>query len=246
MRRFVVYAAILAAWSLPTAAQYAPKAEVFGGFSYLNYEALSVNLANGSVTENCSSSSSSMFCTEGPTPTVNFTPRMSLYGLNGSVTADLTPWFGFTTDVSGNYGNGSDSITATLTTTNTPCTSGCTTTETIQDTVSDPRVYTFLFGPQFTFPAGKTKVYGRFLAGGMNKKITLNEAVTLDGTPALVSPLASTANSANYFAMAIGGGVDYPIRKKMSWRVGADYLTSTGTAQNHVRVLTGVVWTLGK
>jgi len=46
--------------------------------------------------------------------------------------------------------------------------------------------------------------------------------------------------------MAFGGGVDYPVRKKLAWRIGADYLTSTGTAQNHVRVVTGVVWTLGK
>jgi hypothetical protein len=48
------------------------------------------------------------------------------------------------------------------------------------------------------------------------------------------------------FAMAFGGGVDYPVRKRMSWRIGADYLTSTGTAQNHVRVSTGLVWELGK
>jgi hypothetical protein len=46
--------------------------------------------------------------------------------------------------------------------------------------------------------------------------------------------------------MACGGGVDYPVRKKMSWRVGADYLTSTGAAQNHVRVVSGLVWRLGK
>jgi hypothetical protein len=46
--------------------------------------------------------------------------------------------------------------------------------------------------------------------------------------------------------MAFGGGADYPIGKKLAWRVGADYLTSTGTGQNHVRVVTGVVWTLGK
>jgi len=46
--------------------------------------------------------------------------------------------------------------------------------------------------------------------------------------------------------MGFGGGADYPLRKKLSWRTGADYLTSTGTNENHVRVVTGLVWQLGK
>jgi hypothetical protein len=150
MRPFVGLAALVAL-CVPSFAQYAPKVEVFGGFSYLNYEAASVNLPNGSVTENCTVTSSSFNCQLNPTstPTVNFTPRMNLYGWNGSVTADLTPWFGFTTDFSGNYGNESDSITATLTTTLSPCTVACTTTDTYQYQVSQPRIHTFLFGPQF-------------------------------------------------------------------------------------------------
>ncbi len=247
--RLLVCALILACWSVPCLAQYAPKAEVFGGFSYLNYEVLSANLANGSVTENCTSSGTSFgLCqlTQTPTPTVNFNPRMGLYGWNGSVTAVLTPWFGFTTDVSGNYGNATDSITATLTTTQTPCTVDCTTTDTVQLVVSAPTVYTFLFGPQFTFPVRKVKVYGRFLAGGEHKSLTESQTDTLNGATVLLSELATPVTSGNYFAMAFGGGVDYPIRKNLSWRVGADYLTSTGTAQNHVRVVTGLVWRLGK
>jgi hypothetical protein len=170
---------------------------------------------------------------------------MGLYGWNGSVTAVLTPWFGFTTDFSGNYSNASRSITTSLTTTSpSPCTLECTTTETIQLAVSDPTIYAFLFGPQFTFPAGKVKVYGRFLAGGEHKSVTELQTDITNGTLLSLSELATPVISGNYFAMAFGGGVDYPVRKKVSWRVGADYLTSTGTAQNHVRVVTGLVWRL--
>jgi len=97
---------------------------------------------------------------------------------------------------------------------------------------------------QFTFPAGKVKVYGRFLAGGEHKSVTELQTDITNGTLLSLSELATPVISGNYFAMAFGGGVDYPVRKKVSWRVGADYLTSTGTAQNHVRVVTGLVWRL--
>ena len=170
---------------------------------------------------------------------------MNLYGWNGSVTAGLTSWFGFTTDFSGNYSNAARSISATLTTTFTPCEAECTETETEQLTVSEPRIHTFLFGPQFTFPAGKVKTYTHFLVGGMNRNVAENE--TLSSSSELISGLGGLiASSTNLFAMGFGGGVDYPVRRQMSWRVGADYLTSTGTAQNHVRVVTGLVWILGK
>ena len=224
-----------------------PTAEIFGGFSYLNYEVLSTNLPNGSVTETESCTGTNpILCqvTRTPTPTVNFTPRMGLYGWNGSVTADLTPWFGITTDFSGNYSNAADSITTTLTTTVSPCPANCTTTETSQLSVSNPTVYTFLFGPQFAYPAGKAKLYSRFLAGGEHKSVTESQTNTVNGT--VLGEPASAATSGNYFAMAFGGGVDFPVRRNLSWRIGADYLTSTGTAQNHVRLSTGVVWRLGK
>jgi len=244
MRPFV-FAVVLAVLSIPSFAQYTPKAEVFGGFSYLNYEAVSINLPNGSVTETCTSGPGFNLCQFPPAPTVNFTPRLGLYGWNGSVTADLTPWFGFTTDFSGSYGNATDSITTTLTTTISPCTLACTTTEDYQYSVSEPRVHTFLFGPQFIFPAGKVKAYSHFLAGGMNRKVTATDGIPSISSTLFIFPSAPTS-STNSFAMAFGGGVDYPVRKRVSWRVGADYLTSTGTAQNHVRVVTGLVWKFGK
>lgn len=246
--RLLAGAVLLVVSSLPSFAQYTPKVGVFGGFSYLNYQAVSVNLPSGSATESCTSTSNPGFisCTTPSAPTVNFAPRLGLYGWNGSVTAGLTPWFGFTTDFSGNYGNTTASITTTVTTTTSPCTSGCTTSETYQYQVTAHRVHTFLFGPQFTFPAGKVRAYSHFLVGGLNRNIAASETISYNGASVSSSPNQSSSSSTNMFAMAFGGGVDYPVRKNMAWRIGADYLTSTGTAQNHVRVTSGLVWTLGK
>jgi hypothetical protein len=238
--RFFVCAAILAGLSLPAFAQSTPKAEIFGGFSYLNYEVISANLPSGTETLPTSGNPVTSITT------VNFTPRMNLFGWNGSVTANLLPWFGFTTDFGGDYSNASRSANSTETiTTGLPCVTLCNISETYQLTVSDPRIHTFLFGPQFVMPAGKVKLFTHFLAGGMNRKVTSVETATSNGSPVLgITGIAS--GTANLFSMAFGGGADFPIQKQLAWRVGVDYLTTTGTGQNHVRVTTGVVWMLGK
>ncbi|HEY1649966.1 MAG TPA: hypothetical protein VGF96_18425 [Terracidiphilus sp.] len=174
--RFFVCAAVLAVLSLPALAQSTPKAEIFGGFSYLNYEVISVNLPSGIQTL----PSTGVLAT--PVPTVNFNPRMNLFGWNGSVTADLLPWFGFTSDFGGDYSNATRSMTSTATiTTGLPCVSSCNVTETYQLVVSDPRIYTFLFGPQFSLPAGKAKLFTHFLVGGMNRSVTTMETITASG-----------------------------------------------------------------
>lgn len=238
--RFFVCAAVLAVLSLPALAQSTPKAEIFGGFSFLNYEVISVNLPSGIQTLPLTG----VLAT--PVPTVNFNPRMNLFGWNGSVTADLLPWFGFTSDFGGDYSNATRSMASTVTiTTGLPCVSSCNITETYQLVVSDPRIYTFLFGPQFSLPAGKAKLFTHFLVGGMNRSVTTMETITASGI-SVPSISAIPTNTTNLFAMAFGGGADFPVHKRLSWRVGADYLTSTGTAQNHIRVSTGLVWRLGK
>ena len=240
--RFFVFAAVMAGLSVPALAQSTPKAEIFGGFSYVNYEVISATLPGGTETLPVSGSGISTLSE----PTVNFNPRMNLFGWNGSVTANLLPWFGITTDFGGDYSNATQSTTSTLTiTTGLSCVSNCNITETYQLVVSDPRVYTFLFGPQFAVPAHRVKLFAHFLAGGMNRSVTTVETITTNGSSVPgISNLP--ARSDNLFTMAFGGGADYPVHKQLSWRVAADYLTSTGTAQNHLRVSTGLVWRLGK
>ena len=173
MRSFVSALACLAC-SFTLAAQSTPKIEIFGGFSYLNYEAANDNLPSGTETidTSCpSSSSTTSTCTSTSSVTspssFNFNPRMGLYGWNGSVTAIVTPWFGFTTDISGNYSTSSRSATTTQTIIqNFTCSSNAsgyctpstnTTTNTYQAAVSEPLLHHFLFGPQFYFPTRKNE-----------------------------------------------------------------------------------------
>jgi hypothetical protein len=263
--RYYASALVFLACSLTLAAQSTPKIEIFGGFSYLNYEAASVKLPSGTETidSSCSTvdSSYSSCVTAVPTVTgpsyVNFNPRMGLYGWNGSVTAVLTPWFGFTTDISGNYNTSTRSTTTTetitikdtLNCTSSPCTPTITTsTDTYKYTVSEPLLHHFLFGPQFYFPTRKVRTYAHFLIGGDHKSVSSSEIITTNspGVIATGGLLTSSSSSSNVFAMGFGGGADYPLRRKLSWRTGADYLTGTGTAQNHFRVSTGLVWRIGK
>jgi hypothetical protein len=194
-----------------------------------------------SVTETTSSSSTTVV---SPTTT---SARLGLLGWNGSVTANVNRWFGFTTDFSGNYSNSSTSITLTDTPNcaPTPCTPP---TESIEYVVSQPRIHNFLFGPQFSYSSGKLRPFAHFLVGGSRRSVTEEEFIITPPNGVIVpSPTLLIATSPdNLFAMAFGGGVDYPIRKKLSWRLAADYLTNQGTNQNHVRASTGLVWQLGK
>ncbi len=238
--RQVVSFLVLFACSFTLFAQNTPKAEIFGGFSYANYELISITATNSST----SSTTTSL-------TTTTSSARLGLLGWNGSATADINRWFGFTTDFSGNYSNSSTSLTRTETIapicTPTPCP---TQTETIEYVASQPRIHNFLFGPQFSYSYGKFRPFAHFLVGGSRKSIAATESITLTPPNGViivpVFPLVTVASADNLFAMAFGGGVDYPIRKKLAWRLSADYLTNQGTNQNHVRASTGLVWQLGK
>ena len=90
------------------------------------------------------------------------------------------------------------------------------------------------------------RTYAHFLIGGENKQVSISDVITSNGLTTALSGLVESTVPINFFAMGFGGGADYPLRKKLWWRTGVDYLTSTGTAQNHIRVSTGLVWRSGK
>lgn len=235
----VMSALALIACSVTVLAQSTPKAEIFGGLSYANYELIS-------VTGSSSSSSGSTFVSTGPT--AGSSARLGLLGWNGAATVDINRWFGFTTDFSGNYSNSSTSITQTSTTT---CGTNCTEAETIELVAAQPRIHNFLFGPQFSYSNGKLRPFAHYLIGGSRRNIAQQEVITVTASTGVIvlppsSILTSSSSGNNLFAMAFGGGVDYPIRKKLAWRFAADYLTNQGTNQNHVRASTGLVWQVGK
>jgi hypothetical protein len=214
--------------NLTALAQDAPKAEIFAGFSYGNYELIpgTSSFSNGNETISGSPSA-----------------RLGLFGWNGSVAANMNRWFSFATDFSGYYSGSSTSTTRTETL---PCGLGCTETITITDAVSSPKIHNFLFGPQFSYPAGKIRPFAHFLLGGQHSDVTRSENITGLGSGGFISGVPIRVGSGIGFAMALGGGVDYSFKHNLAWRLESDYLTNQGTGQNHVRVSTGLVWRLGK
>jgi opacity protein-like surface antigen len=84
--------------------------------------------------------------------------------------------------------------------------------------------YTYLFGPQICRP-GKFSHFGHLLLGGGH---------------ASVGGIGSSS-----FSLALGGGFDYSVKDKISWRVGqVDYLLTQfgGGSQNNFRFSTGIIY----
>jgi hypothetical protein len=68
---------LLALWALPAAAQATPRIAVTAGYSFMRFDS----------------------------PTIGFADYSNLQGANGSLTYNLTPRFGVTADIAGEYGN---------------------------------------------------------------------------------------------------------------------------------------------
>jgi len=233
MRHFLCAVVIVIANLAATVfAQVSPKAEVFTGFSYGNYELLPATPSFSSSNETISGSPSA---------------RLGLFGWNASVAVNVNPWFSFATDFSGYYSSSSTSTTYTQTITN-PCGPLTCSPETITTKMvaASPKIHNFLFGPQFSYPGGKLRPFAHFLVGGEHTDITRSDIITSSsgGGIGFGGPFNFSSGSTG-FAMAIGGGVDYSIKPNLAWRVSTDYLTGQGVGQNHVRVSTGLVWRLG-
>lgn len=221
MRPFICVVALVVC-NLAVFAQDAPKAEIFAGFSYANFELIPATSAFSSPTETITASPSG---------------RLGTFGWDGSVAVNMNRWFSFATDFSGYYSGSSTSTTRTVTLP--------TLTETITEIASSPKIHNFLFGPQFSYPAGKIRPFAHFLVGGQNSHVTRSEIITCSGS-CFISGVPVNVGSGIVFAMALGGGVDYSIKHNLAWRLESDYLTNQGTGQNHVRVSTGLVWRVGK
>src|SRR5579864_1665221 len=230
---------IILAWvcSLAAFAQDAPKAEIFAGYSYGNYELFSAS----SNTLNFSLGGTATASTLSNPPNA----RLGLSGWNAAAAASMNRWFSFATDFSGYYSGSSASITATEMLT--PCPLCPTQTITTVNTTARPKVHNFLFGPQFSYRTGKIRPFAQFLIGGEHANATrlVRVASSIGFVPA--SSIVESAHiSETGFAMAFGGGMDLSITHNLAWRLQSDYLTSqAGLAHNHVRVSTGILWRVG-
>ncbi len=105
-------------------------------------------------------------------------------------------------------------------------------------------IYNFIFGPQINARGEKATGFVHALFGGNRSKINAIPAIGLPD-------ISDTA-----FAMAIGGGVDLSVSKRIAVRLGQfDYIYSTHTFsqygldlahQNNFRFSTGIVFKLGQ
>jgi hypothetical protein len=212
-----------------------PKAEIFAGYSYGNYELFSTP----STVLSSSIASSTISISNTPSA------RSGLSGWNGSAAVTLSRWFSFVTDFSGYYSGSSASVTTIETLS--LCASCGTQVSASVSTLMRPKIHNFLFGPQFSHRGGKIRPFVQFLVGGEHVDMTRMDRTTISSGILPPSHFVESGHIAETgFAMALGGGVDVSIKRNLAWRLQADYLTSqAGLAQNHVRVSTGLVWQLG-
>jgi hypothetical protein len=118
--------------------QDTPKAEIFAGYSYGNYELFSVpsSTLTSNITTTVSSTSSA---------------RLGLNGWNSSAAVKPNRWFSFVTDFSGYYSASSAAATTTATVTISLCSACKTQTSTRVNTFSRPKIHNSIFGPQFSY-----------------------------------------------------------------------------------------------
>jgi hypothetical protein len=89
------------------------------------------------------------------------------------------------------------------------------------------RLQSYLFGPRVSFSVGKIRPFAHVLIGGAQFRGSDSGILTTDTS----------------FADAIGGGIDYHLISRVSWRVQADALQTHffGERQNDARISTGLV-----
>jgi len=127
----------------------------------------------------------------------NSSPGANLNGWEISGQYKFTDWLGGVADLDGHYGSPRGVGTS---------------------------VYTYLFGPQVSFPA-RVSPFAHLLLGGAH--------------------FGAEGFGSSSFSMAIGGGIDTELLRGIRWRiVEGDYLLTEfgGRAQNNVRFSTGIVF----
>ena len=96
------------------------------------------------------------------------------------------------------------------------------------------QIYSIFYGPRFSYRKPFGTAFGHILFGGAHTSVN-------------VQPTGPHASDFG-FAMAVGGGMDLPLKNGTAIRVlEADYLHSNalGSSQNNFRLSAGVVFTLG-
>jgi opacity protein-like surface antigen len=113
-------------------------------------------------------------------------------------------------------------------------------------TRADQNIYTFLFGPRFSYRKDKRLTpFAHVLPGFARSHV---DGVVM-APPGVGIADFSFSDSATAFAMAIGGGVDIRLSRSWAFRtIQADYLLThfAGQTQSNARITTGIVYRFAK
>lgn len=216
------------------AQQDAPRAEVFGGYSFLHIDTQGVT---GSTLVNA--------CNEilgaGTCPPGSIQVHQNFNGWNAAAQVNITRFFGIKADFSGHYG--------------TPVTVSSQIQMLLQQAgitglPPSARSYSYLFGPVVSQNMGRYKPFAHALFGENSVSTNLS-GVRVGGLGIPGLTLSDTA-----FAMAFGGGIDVKLKDRISLRAGQfDYLFTkhdfsfgvpgVATHQNNYRASVGIVFQIG-
>ena len=220
-----VAAVAIFATSLASAQDY-PRTEIFGGYSYLHLD-----------TQGISSSSLSALCGGliGTTCPITFKVRPGFNGWEAAGQFNFNRWLGVKADFSGHYGN---LISATLT--------SAPPIVPLNFSGPDEHVYDYLFGPVASHRARRYTVFAHSLLGG--EHVGYGNFVVAPGPGPVTLPSPS---STNWFAFALGGGLDLKLTRYFAVRAGQfDYQFANSSAnghghQNDFRFSSGIVFGFG-
>jgi opacity protein-like surface antigen len=150
--------------------------------------------------------------------------RLSLNGWEAAANVNFNRWIGVEGDLSGHYKGDCERL------------SGLTCKD-----------LSFMGGPRFTYRKGKITVFAHGLFGGDTASVSTNGSNLVPGASDVSLSLSNTS-----FALAAGGGVDYMVTNRISFRLGqADYFLTRHfndvgvPSQSNYRVSAGVVFTIG-
>lgn len=212
-------------------AQDYPKAEVFGGYSYLHID--TQGITGSSLDAVCNDSFGTGACPAG-----SFAVHPNFNGWNASIEANVNKWFGIKADFSGHYG--------TPVTVNSQLLSAAG----ITGTLPKAKSYSSLFGPVISDRNGRLTIYGQALFGVNAVSATLNSANIMG------FDIPGFTASDTAFGMALGGGVDTTLHKNFALRlIQVDYfftahdfsegMPGIAVHQNNIRISAGLIYRFG-
>ena len=143
-------------------------------------------------------------------------------GWEASGTYSFNRWIGLKLDVDGHYGSNSGASSR-----------------------ASDQIHTFTIGPQFSWRVKRGTLFGHTLFGLAYEH---QRERLFFAPPSFIAP-ASFDASRNSFATVIGGGGDWNLGSRLSWRVAqVDYMQTSffNRQENHLRISTGVVYRFGR